>query len=61
MVPCRQWSPSMRQYSNSKEGGRNLAPPSSEGGIGNSAFDRHFGVVFTANVLLLKVEEEEAG
>jgi hypothetical protein len=51
----------MRPYSNLKGGGRNLALPGSEGGIENSAFDRHVGVGFTANVLLPKVEEEEAG
>jgi hypothetical protein len=50
----------MQPYSNLKEGGRNLAPPSSERGIGNSAFDRHVGVGFTANVIPPKVEEEEA-
>jgi hypothetical protein len=61
MVPHRQRSPSMRPYSNLKGGGRNLAPPGSEGGIGNSAFDRHVKVGFMANVLLPKVEEEEAG
>jgi hypothetical protein len=49
----------MRPYSNSKGGERNLALPGSDGGIGNSAFDRHVGVGLMANVLLPKVEEEE--
>jgi hypothetical protein len=51
----------MGPYSNLKRGRRNLALPGSEGGIRNSVFDRHVGVGFMANVLLPKVEEEEAG
>jgi hypothetical protein len=51
----------MRTYSNLKRGGRSLAPPGSEGGIRNTAFDGHVGVGFTANMLLPKVEEEETG
>jgi hypothetical protein len=51
----------MRPYSNLKGGGRNLSPPGSEGGIGNSAFNRYAGVGFMANMLLPKVEEEKAG
>jgi hypothetical protein len=51
----------MWPYSNLKRGRRSLAPPGSEGAIGNTAFNGHVGVGFMANVLLPKVEEEEAG
>jgi hypothetical protein len=51
----------MQPCFNLKRGRRSLAPPGSEGGIGNTAIDGHVGVRFTANVLLPKVEEEETG
>jgi hypothetical protein len=51
----------MLPYSNLKRGGRSLAPPGSERGIGNTAFNGHVGVGSTTNVFLPKVEEEETG